>query len=190
MALDVSHGLKYIPGPIAGSGKADVLVKVLQAALRGIGIRWQMPEGMISGDASNANLASALVAEGPFVRAMQFRQWHYRNAYQSMCERVLAAAAVKGMLGGALENDLEDIEVSVKMPPVLARKPKEETERNAVLDTAGVLSRKSWSAREDLDFEEEQENIEEQPDREPEQAAGQNGEPADGEQPATERALK
>ncbi len=165
--LDVLGGTKYTAGPISASGKADVLVKVLQAALRNIGVRWQMPEQMISGDASNNNMASALVAEGPFVRAMQFRQWFYRNAYKDILERVLDHAAVIGMLGPARENILDEIEVSVKMPPVLARDPKEETERNALLDSRGVLSMKSWTAREDLVFKTEQRNIAEQPDREP-----------------------
>jgi len=165
--LDVSHGLKYVAGPISASGKSDVLVKVLQAALRNVGIRWQFPEGMISGDASNANMASALVAEGPFVRAMTFRQWWYRTAYKNVAERILDTAAIAGRIGGARENILDEIEVTVEMKAVLARDPKEETDRNAVLDERGVISLKSWTAREDLDFEVEQANIAEQPDREP-----------------------
>ncbi len=122
---------------------------------------------MISGDASNANMASALVAEGPFVRAMTYRQWWSRTEYKTIMERVLDFAAVRGKIGGARENILDDIEVSVEMKAVLARDPKEETERNATLDQRGVLSLKSWTAREDLDFDVEQQNIEEQPDREP-----------------------
>jgi len=165
--LDVMQGMKYTAGPISASGKSDVLVKVLQAGLRGIGIRWQFPEGMISGDASNANMASALVAEGPFVRAMTFRQWWYRCAYKSVALRILDRAAVTGKIGPARENILDEIDVTVEMKAVLARDPKEETDRNAVLDKAGVISMKSWTAREDLDFEVEQQNIAEQPDREP-----------------------
>jgi multidrug resistance efflux pump len=122
-----------------------------------------MPEALISGDSSNANLASALVAEGPFVRAMSYRQWHYRNAYKAVMERVLDHAASTGLLGAATDSLLDQVEISVEMPPVIARKADEETNRNAVLFQSGIISKQSWSAREDLDYEEEQANREQDP---------------------------
>jgi len=161
--LSVPNGMKYTAGPLAGTGQSETLIQVLQAALRNIGARWQMPEGIVSGDASNANLASALVAEGPFTRALQARQWFYRSAYKRLIERVIDHAAIHGLLGPARENILDDIEDNVEMPPVVARKQKEETDRNALLNERGVLSNQSWAAREDLDFDAEQQNIEEDP---------------------------
>ena len=161
--LDVPFGLKYTAGPMSASGKADVLVKVLQAALRNVGIRWQFPEGMISGDLSNSNLASALVAEGPFVRSIQARQWHYRNAYRGIVMHVIDHAAIRGLIGPARENIWDDIKLSVKMPPVAARKLREETDRNSTLHERGILSTQAWSAREDLDFAEEQAKLAESP---------------------------
>jgi len=156
--LDVSAGMKYTAGPLAGTGQSETLIQVLQAALRNIGARWQMPEGLVSGDASNANLASALVAEGPFTRALQSRQWYYVTEYKRIIERVLEKAAMAGIIPGG-ENLLEEVEVSVDMPPVVARKQKEETERNALLNERGILSNQTWSSREDLDFDDEQSNI-------------------------------
>jgi hypothetical protein len=161
--LDVTAGLKYTAGPLAGVGQSETLIQVLQAALRNIGARWQMPEGVVSGDASNANLASALVAEGPFTRALEARQWFYRNAYKRLLERVLDHAAVAGMLGPSRENILDELEIAVEMPPVIARKQKEDTERDAILSEHGILSNQSWAARADLDFENEKKNIEEDP---------------------------
>lgn len=161
--LDISHGGHYEPGPLARAGRSDVLIKVLQAALRSIGARWQMPEGVVSGDASNANLASALVAEGPFVRALQHRQWFYRNAYKRVIERIVDHAAVTGVLGGARENILEEIEVKVECQPVVARKLWEETQRNALLNKSEILGKPSWSSREDLDYKDEQADITEDP---------------------------
>lgn len=159
--LDVMNGMKYIGGPLGGSGAHLVLIEVLQAALRNIGSRWQFPEGLISGDASNANLASALVAEGPFARGMEMRQWHYRNAYARLLERVLDRASVMGRTGPARENLWEQLELSVECKPVIARKMAEETDRCAVLSARGILSDQTWAAREDLDFEDEQANMEE-----------------------------
>ncbi|NQT39170.1 MAG: phage portal protein [Planctomycetes bacterium] len=178
--LDVSAGMKYTAGPLGVSGKNSALILVLQAVLRNIGARWQMPEGIVSGDASNANMASALVAEAPFVRGCEARQWFYRNGYKQLVERVLDHAAVTGLLGGARENILDDLEVSVEMPPVVPRKAKEETERNALLNERGILSNQTWSSREDLDFEDEQANIEEDPIEPPSIMLGMaEGEPQD-----------
>jgi len=158
--LDVKHGMEYASGPVA---EASPLVEILQAALRAIGARWQIPESLISGDASNNNLASALVAEGPFVRSMIYRQWHYKHEFQSIIERVLQYAATTGALGATSETLLEKIQVNVDMPAVVDRKWKEETERNSTLYAAGILSKQTWSAREDLVYEDEKELLEADP---------------------------
>jgi hypothetical protein len=49
------------------------------------------------------------------------------------------------------------------MPPVVPRKALEETQRNAILSEHQILSNATWSAREDLDREDEQANMEEDP---------------------------
>jgi len=150
-ALDVPKGLEYLAGPMGLAGKNGALIDVLQAALRNIGARWQMPEGLVSGDASNANLASALVAEAPFVHAMETRQWFYRCNYKRFLQRVL------------WPDGSDEYEISVEMPPVVPRQAKEETERNATLNERGVMSTQTWCRREDLDFDDEQRLIAEHP---------------------------
>ncbi len=161
--LDVSAGMTYTAGPLGAGDQNSAMILVLQAALRNIGARWQMPEGVVSGDASNANLASALVAEGPFTRALQARQWWYRDQYRQLMERVLDHAAANGLLGGSREDLLDVLTVSVETPAVIARKQKEDTERNAILSERGILSNQDWSSREDLDFDDQQRKIEESP---------------------------
>ncbi len=178
--IEMPFGKKFIQGPV--NSQASILIDILQAALRNIGSRWQMPEGLISGDASNANLASSLVTEGPFCRGMTFRQWHYRKEYGGFVERVLDRAAVAGRLGPATETLWDEMELSVECKPVIPRKASEETARNETLSGRGILSDQTWAAREDLDFEDEQANIAEHPtqaqrfeDQEAEAAA--DGEP-------------
>lgn len=162
--LDVLKGMTYTAGPL-GTGP-NSLIEVLQAGLRAIGARWQMPEALISGDSSNANLASALVAEGPFCRGVETRQWHYKLSYRALMLRVLEYAASTGQLGAASDTVLDQIDVSVEAPPVIARKLREETDRNAILHAARILSKQTWSAREDLDPEEEKSLLEEDPPEE------------------------
>ncbi|MEE9185258.1 MAG: phage portal protein [Acidimicrobiia bacterium] len=173
--LDVTHGMEYASGPVA---EADPLVGILQAALRAIGARWQIPESLISGDASNNNLASALVAEGPFVRSMVYRQWHYKHEFQRIIERVLEYAAATGALGAAKDTVLDKLSVNVDMPAVVERKMTEETERNSKLYAAGILSKQTWSAREDLVYEDEKKLLEEDP---PEMIGGADDTDGDGE---------
>src|SRR6202000_3039891 len=61
--LDAPAGMEYdFP---AQSLDASNFVAVLQAELRAIAARLVMPEFMFTSDASNANFASTLVAEGP-----------------------------------------------------------------------------------------------------------------------------
>ena len=149
------------------SGKDSALILVLQAALRSICARWQFPESLGSGDASNANMASALVAEAPFVHAMECRQWFYRCGYKRLLERVL------------WPEGSDEYEISVEMPPVVPRKAKEETERNLALNEAGHLSNQTLAAREDLDFEDEKANMAISPIRTPSIMLGMEGEAED-----------
>ena len=172
--LDVPYGMTYTAGPVGGNAK-NVLIQVLQAALRSVGARWQMPEALISGDASNANLASALVAEAPFVRALQTRQWHYKLVYEGLMERVLEYAATTGQLGAGADTVLDQLAISVEMPPVVPRKLKEETDRNETLHKNEILSRQTWSAREDLDPDEENQLMDEDPPRLPQNGMDQDG---------------
>ena len=178
--LKVVNGSKYTAGPLGLSGKDSALILVLQAALRNIGARWQMPEGLVSGDASNANYASSLVAEAPFNKAMETRQWYYRCAYKRLIERVLQSAADDGSLPEG-ENLLDKVEVSVEMPPVVPRNAKEETERNLALNQAGHLSNQTLAARENLDFDDEQANIAASPIEPPSIMLGMEGGDEEGE---------
>ena len=55
-------------------------VQIVQAGLRALGNRWDMPEYMISGDSSNANYASTLVSGAPFVTGIE---WEQSNTHTS-----------------------------------------------------------------------------------------------------------
>ncbi len=172
--IKTNAGHKYHEAPI---GQSETLILALQAALRNLGSRWQMPEGMVSGDASNNNMASSLVAEAPFLKAMEARQWLYRNAYIRLIERVIEQAAMDGLIPGS-EKILDEIEVSVEMPSMVPRNAKEETDRHIALMDRGVQSVQTVSAEEDLDFEKEQQLIVEHPIEPPSIMLGL-GEPED-----------
>jgi len=93
--LETPHGAQYKPGPL-GSSHAPNFIAVEQALLRMIGNRWAMPEYMVSGDASNANYSSTLVAESPFVKGCQAKQALYVRHFERLLWRVLEHAAAAG----------------------------------------------------------------------------------------------
>lgn len=157
--LNIPAGQEYLAGPL-GSQRAPNFMLVLQGALRGIAVRWSMPEAMISGDASNANYASSLVAEGPFVKAVEAAQRFYACRYRDTHWRAIRIAAEAGRFRRFGVQTLRPlIELQVEPPTVAVRNRAEETRTRSLLHEKGILSRRTWAALEELDYDVEQENI-------------------------------
>lgn len=95
-ALTVSNGHKFVPGPMGHAEKATGFVEVLAAQLRTLGVRWNMPEFLISGDASNANYASTLAASSPFGRARERDQFKFGQVQTELTMKVLTVKANRG----------------------------------------------------------------------------------------------
>lgn len=91
----LSAGRKLIAGPL-GQQRSPIFIEVRQAVMRRIGLRWTMPEYMITGDASNSNFASTLVAESPFVKARESDQKFYVSQFRELLSKCLKVAADAG----------------------------------------------------------------------------------------------
>ena len=96
--LDSHGGIEY-DFPTAGLEAANY-VAILQAELRAIASRLVMPEFMLTSDASNANFASTMVAEGPALRMFARLQAELVYDDVQVMRRVLAAAVAAGRLPG------------------------------------------------------------------------------------------
>jgi len=160
--LDVGPGMKYHAAPL-GQTSGPVFLSVVQAALRVVGSRWGMPEYMISGDASNANFASTLVAGSPFVRATEARQSVYRRHFGEVMGRVVELAARQGRFlrwGITSRRELmRVVEIVVTPPQVAIAADAEAQERvREIRHRAGVLSARTWAAQVDLDYDQEERN--------------------------------
>lgn len=159
--LDVKSGQTYMAGPM-GTPQGPVYVEIMQAALRVVGARWCMPEYMVSGDASNANYSSTLVSGAPFVRACENRQAFYRRSASRVFWRVLDVAAKAGAFsafgiysGAELK---QAVDVNIQFPDVAIGDQEKKTANNKILHDAGILSPRTWAAKEDLDYEQEVQN--------------------------------
>jgi hypothetical protein len=158
----------YGPGRIVrGNGKVNrhfpfanvkysQYVEIIADNLRAVAALLNMPEFMLTSDASNANYSSTLVAEGPAVKTFEVLQAEEIAYDLEIMDRVLSMAVEAGRLPA---EALEVLEVQVRGPDVRVRNRLEETNRRKILVESKVMSRQTWAAQEDLDFDEEQENI-------------------------------
>lgn len=153
--IDVPRGQEYKPSPL-GSAHGPNFLAIEQAVLRAVGVRWCMPEYMVSGDASNANFASTLVAESPFVKNAEAEQRFFISRFQRIVWKALRIAADAGRFrryGAGYAELLRSIEIQIAAPTIAVRNRHEETQTRALLHQAGVLSKQTWAAQEGLDWE-------------------------------------
>lgn len=153
--LRPAPGLVYMPGPM-GSDRNPNFVLIGQYVLRSIGVRWNMPEYLISGDAGNANYASTLVAESPFVKAREADQQFYRRHFHSLIWKVLALAWEQGRFSRHSVSwpEFEElIDLKIDVPSVASRDPLKLAQTQEAQVRLGILSRPTAAAQAGLDFD-------------------------------------
>ena len=157
--LKVPNGQRYLPGPL-GAQNAPSFITAAEALLRTVAVRWSLPENLVTGTAEHNNFASSLVAESPFVKFAESQQQLYVRRDQRTLKRVLWFAWSAGRFGDVPWSLVEQsIEITVTPPQIEVRDPEKETRVREMLNKAGILSRKTWSAQEGLDFDTEQKNL-------------------------------
>jgi hypothetical protein len=152
--LDSHGGIEY-DFPAQGIDAANY-VAILQAELRAIASRLVMPEFMLTSDASNANYASTMVAEGPAVRMFSRMQAELVEDDLLVMRRVLSAAASAGRLP---HDVLALVEVQAVPPSLAVRDQLKETQMFRIQNQSGILSPQTWSQLAGLDYDQEQTNL-------------------------------
>lgn len=151
--LDAPAGLEYdFPG-----AKIDAAsyVAVLQAELRAIAARLVMPEFMFTSDASNANFASTMVAEGPAMRMFQRQQAAMIEDDLAVLWRVIDNAIAVGRLSPSVRSA---VEIQAVAPSLELRDRLSEARADKIAYDHGILSPQSWSQRLGVDYDQEQQN--------------------------------
>lgn len=151
--MDVNLQMK--PGPIGNCENARV---ALTLAYQALSTYFRVPEWMVSGT-SDANFASSLTQESPLVRMAQSEQKLLKSKFGSVVMQALRIAEEQELLE---PGSVDKLHLNVEATPLVVRDPKSETERNQILSGAGILSKKTWSVREDLERDTEKENLEEE----------------------------
>lgn len=162
--LDTTSGYDYeFPAVQIDVSK---MVAALQASLRAAASSVQMPEFMLTADASNANYSSSMVSEGPAVRSFGRAQNFFAQGFLEILYRSVLWAMRSGRIpdplgSGATVSQLKElIEIRPIHPELKTKKNKEETDKRKVLRDDGILSPQQWALEEDLDYEEQQALIE------------------------------
>lgn len=163
-----THFRRFAPGTIldipatteydfpAAALDAGSFVAVLRAELRAIAARLVMPEFMLTSDASNANYASTLVAEGPAVRMFARLQARLIEDDLWVLWRVVENAVRAGKLPA---EALTTIEIQAAAPSLAVRDELKEAHVHKIEHEQGILSKQTWSQRRGLDFDQEQANL-------------------------------
>lgn len=154
--IDVSENVD-LEFPAAKINAANFSV-VVQMILRLSASRFTMPEWMFTSDASNANYSSTMVAEGPATKGFQRLQIEMGEPEKEIARR---AVELKAGSNGIPEGWEEIIELNIIPPRVEAQNNLEEAQVDQIDMTNQVLSPQTRAQRRGLNYEAEQDNIDE-----------------------------
>lgn len=153
---DIPEGMSYVNGP--GANNAAAHIAVMEACLRGAGVRWNAPEWLSTGYAANTNYASSLTSESPFLQTVLRRQRGYREAFRRVVEQALLWAAQCGLIHDANGNvwSAEQIKrlvrVECEAPNPISRDPMQEAQVASIEIPLGVDSRQAYAQRKGRDW--------------------------------------
>ncbi len=129
---------------------------MLQAELRAIASRLVMPEFMFTSDASNANYASTMVAEGPAMKMFERLQASQIEHDLAVMWRVVDSAIAAGQLPASVR---EVCNIQIVPPSLHVRDQLRQTQVDRIAFESGVLSPQTWSQHLGLDYDQEQKNL-------------------------------
>jgi capsid protein len=152
--LDAPAGVDY-DFPVRGLD-ASSFVLVLQAELRAIAARLVMPEFMFTSDASNANFASTMVAEGPAMKMFERLQASMIEQDRAVILRVIDNAIAAGTLPPSAR---ELVDIQIIAPSLHVRDQLKQAQVDRIAFNSGVLSPQTWSQHMGLDYDQEQKNL-------------------------------
>jgi hypothetical protein len=159
----VPKGKVFVPPP--ASTAIQGAVAVIQAVLRaGIGVRWGMPEYLISGDSSNSNFASTLVSGAPFTKRILRGQKFFKRRFLRTLWRAMRLAYDLGRIAAGSWEELRYlIEILLEAPKPTIANDLTDAQADEIDMRNGVLSKQTRRQKRGLDNEQEQQNIKADP---------------------------
>lgn len=117
--LDVPKGQTYKSG-LLGSNASKIYIDVLESCLRLAGTVHAFPEGMLTGSYENNNMASALVAETPFLQGRLADQASRARHKKEMIEKIIRKGISLGVFaefGYGVDDFDRDLHLDIQVVP-------------------------------------------------------------------------
>lgn len=152
---------QYHAGPM-GTLRSPVFIEVAQFTLRLLSRIWVIPEDVISGDASNNNLASIQEAHSPFRKARDKDQADLAGPLLSVIWKAIRiahrSARFDRLTGGHVpwREFVRILDITATAPDVVQRNTLEQAQENVILVDMGAKSVSTFQREIGLDPEEEQ----------------------------------
>jgi hypothetical protein len=194
---DIPGGLSYVVPP--WTQNVPGFVQLGGLLLRSVAVKWNAPEWLVSGDASNNNYASSITAESPFVKTCSRRQSFYRGRFVKIMWRVVRhwCAAHGGLYAGGRKWTFEEIrrliDIQAVSPDIQPRNTLQKAQEDSTYSQLGAKSVQTICGELGLDYEEQVQQIEEHQERTGGQGqalgmpgGGMGGEPQPGGEPQTD----
>lgn len=117
------------------------------------------PEYMFTGDASNANFASTMVAESPGVREFEDWQDTLTPPFKHIWRWVVVEGARANAIEGLGPEKAMEMDVELAWPPMMSRDELKHTQANQIRHDGGILSREGWAKDDGVEWEVEKERL-------------------------------
>jgi len=124
--------------------EVDKIVASVQAELRAAGAALGLAEFMVSGDASNANYNSTMVAEGPPVK--MFERWQTALTEEDIEVQTLALRIAERE-GRIPRGIVDKIKITAEPPILISRNRLQEKQADQILVNAKAMSVETMAAR-------------------------------------------
>lgn len=148
-----TQGYEWDTGPLGASNNPNLLM-VAQHIRRSIGVRWTMPEYLVSGDASNANYASTSVAAESWVKAREADQRFYGRVHKALIWKAVKIAHRNGWFPGVDWRVLrQSVIVTCEGPEVSTRDFLQVAQANSQMIADGYLSEQTAATSAGLDYD-------------------------------------
>lgn len=168
--LEVPQGQEYISGPM-GAERGQAFLEVCKGILQNCATRWAMTTGMVSGDDSQNNRASAVEAGSRFYNFIEGNQGKIGSFYESVIWKALLFAFRAGRFarfgfapGGqrGWSDFKRVVQVAIEFPDIDPKQDLERTQKRQLLNGMRAMSIKTIQIQEKLDPEEEAANFKEE----------------------------
>ena len=144
--IDTPAGAKY-HASLLGSNNGQIYIAVMESALRLAGTVHAFPEGMLTGSYQNANYASSLTAESPFVQGRVAEQMHRAARVKDMFLKILKLACERGRFRRCGIECWEDmrkgLKIEIQPAKVFPKNIKETTDALVVQKAQGWVDDKT-----------------------------------------------